>query len=258
MANFVSTISGNPDTYQGTNPFDPSYGQNAENEQQATQGVQQTLGQALLSQMNGQGPNPAGTQLEMGQQANIANAQGMIASQRGLNPALAARMGVNQAASANNQTNLQAALLRQQQQLQAQAQLQGLTGQEQQGNLGQQQLYEQGSLGAQGITAASQLENAKSQTSLIGGAISGGASAGAAAIGAAHGARVPGVPDGRTDSLANDKVPAMLSPGEIVVPNSKAHDPEKAKAFIDHLLGHKEKKETSYGDVLAARRKKAA
>ena len=43
MANFVSTISGNPDTYQGTNPFDPSYGQNAENrwQQAKMQGVQQ-------------------------------------------------------------------------------------------------------------------------------------------------------------------------------------------------------------------------
>jgi hypothetical protein len=34
----------------------------------------------------------------------------------------------------------------------------------------------------------------------------------------------------------------MLSPGEIVIPRSKADDPEAAKAFIDHLLKNKKRK----------------
>jgi spermidine/putrescine-binding protein len=53
----------------------------------------------------------------------------------------------------------------------------------------------------------------------------------------------------------------MLSPGEIVIPRSKAHDPELAKEFIDHLMkedyaqGGKVKEPKSYGSVLAAQQK---
>lgn len=38
-----------------------------------------------------------------------------------------------------------------------------------------------------------------------------------------------------TDSEKNDNVPAMLSPGEIVIPKSFAHDKDLAKAYIDYL-----------------------
>jgi hypothetical protein len=47
----------------------------------------------------------------------------------------------------------------------------------------------------------------------------------------AHGSRVPGVAKVDGDSEKNDTVPALLSPGEIVVPRSAAKDPEKAAAF---------------------------
>jgi hypothetical protein len=38
------------------------------------------------------------------------------------------------------------------------------------------------------------------------------------------------------DSEENDTVPAMLSPGEIVIPKSFAHDPDLSTAFIKHLF----------------------
>jgi hypothetical protein len=49
--------------------------------------------------------------------------------------------------------------------------------------------------------------------------------------GMAYGDKVPGKAEVEGDSYKNDKVPAMLSPGEIVVPRSAAKDPEKAAAF---------------------------
>lgn len=41
------------------------------------------------------------------------------------------------------------------------------------------------------------------------------------------------------DSVKNDTVPAMLSPGEIVIPRSKVNDPKAAKAFVDAILAKK-------------------
>lgn len=46
-----------------------------------------------------------------------------------------------------------------------------------------------------------------------------------------RGGKVPGKAAVKGDSYKNDKVPAVLSPGEIVVPRSKAKDPEKAAKF---------------------------
>ena len=51
----------------------------------------------------------------------------------------------------------------------------------------------------------------------------------------------------------------MLSPGEIVIPRTKAKDPTKAKAFVDEVLKTNKKEsgddEMSYGKVLEAHRK---
>lgn len=53
------------------------------------------------------------------------------------------------------------------------------------------------------------------------------------------------------DSIKNDTVPALLSPGEIVIPRSASDDPEEAHAFLDKIL---KKKIKGYGDVLKAQR----
>lgn len=52
------------------------------------------------------------------------------------------------------------------------------------------------------------------------------------------GGHVPGKAKFKGDTLKNDTVPAMLSPGEMVVPRTIAQsgDPEKAKAFIAALM----------------------
>jgi hypothetical protein len=47
----------------------------------------------------------------------------------------------------------------------------------------------------------------------------------------AYGEKVPGKAEVKGDSLKNDKVPVMLSPGEIVVPRSSAGNPDKAAQF---------------------------
>jgi hypothetical protein len=54
-------------------------------------------------------------------------------------------------------------------------------------------------------------------------------------VGTNHG-RVP------TDSEADDKIPELLSPGEIVIPKSFAHDPDLSKAYINFIHKHKTKK----------------
>jgi hypothetical protein len=58
-------------------------------------------------------------------------------------------------------------------------------------------------------------------------------------FGGATGGRVPGKADVGGNSLKNDKVPAMLSPGEIVIPRSVVNSedaPEKARAFVEAVL----------------------
>lgn len=62
--------------------------------------------------------------------------------------------------------------------------------------------------------------------------------------GMAHGSKVPGKAKVDGDSEKNDTVPALLSPGEIVVPRSAAKDPDKAAAFAKSVAmrGSRKKK----------------
>ena len=48
------------------------------------------------------------------------------------------------------------------------------------------------------------------------------------------GGKVPGVPKVPGDSIKNDTVPAMLSPGEVVLPRSVAQHPERIPTFMEH------------------------
>lgn len=56
---------------------------------------------------------------------------------------------------------------------------------------------------------------------------------------AADGGPVPGRPNVPGDSPRNDKVPAMLSPGEVVVPRSIAPHPDLARQFVAHVMRNK-------------------
>jgi hypothetical protein len=130
---------------------------------------------ALIGQLqtaaNGGGPNPALEQLRETTNANAARTAGAIASQRGINPALAARMAMDAGANANQTAAGQAATLAAQQQIAARSQLaqalqaqaglnlSGLTGT---GNLqnGQNTGIIQNSLGTQGLNQATAAQNA--------------------------------------------------------------------------------------------------
>lgn len=91
-------------------------------EQQAAQtGSSQTaLASQLAQQALGQGPNPALEQLKQTTGQNIQRATGMVASQKGINPALAARVAALAGANANQTAAGQAATQSAQQQIAAQ------------------------------------------------------------------------------------------------------------------------------------------
>lgn len=266
MGSVISGLTGSlgvTSRYSAPTIYDSAVLQDQLNKSAEIYGGQGQLAQALREQMAGVGPNPAQLQYAQNVQNNVANAQGLISSQRGLNPALAARLGASAASDANQRAALNAALLQQQQQLGAQSQLGGLYGQMQAGNLAQQQLYNQSVLGVQGLQQQTSAQNAAINAGVLGGimsGISGGVaktSASGTPVVAAGGGKVPGKANVSGDSQENDVVPAMLSPGEIVIPRSKADDPDKAKAFIDHLLKSGSKKEGGYGKVLEHKRKVA-
>ena len=87
-------------------------------------------------------------------------------------------------------------------------------------------------------TATSQ---GQQQAGIISGVIGGASQVGASALSptpvyAAEGGNVPGMPEVSGDSRRNDKVHALLSPGEVVVPRSIAHNPDRVKQFVSHLL----------------------
>lgn len=93
-------------------------------------GQQGDLASQLRAQSMGEGPNIAALQLKQATDRNAAQAAGQIASQRGMNPALAARLIAQNQAAANQQAAGQAGLLRAQQQLAAQGQLANVYGQQ--------------------------------------------------------------------------------------------------------------------------------
>lgn len=143
---------------------------------------QSLLSDQLQAAANGQGPNPALEQLKQTTQNNINSAAGQVASARGINPALAARMAVDSAGGANQQAAGQAATLSAEQQIAARDALArnlAATGSAQLGQqaTGVQALGTAGglNLGAQGLNAnvASQnanldLESQKAQAGIAG------------------------------------------------------------------------------------------
>lgn len=255
---------------------------------------QNNLAKALLAQSQGQGPNPAQAALNQATGQNVAAQSALMAGQRGaganvgLQSALAARQGAN----TEQQAVGQGATLQAQQELGAQNQLQSLYGQQQAGanqllgissgaqnnqNSGQVANYAQ----MQGINSGVAQSNANSSNQLTGGLINGGAGAAAAFLGAAEGGEVeqsgdivspkgrapilplengggvPGQSPHPGNDIRNDTELALLSKGEAVIPNSvmQSSDPgQKAKEFIDHLRGGKEKAASGYEKVANAKK----
>lgn len=203
MGSFLNNVLGTGNNYQTTpnqagNPYSQGVLQNEVNNQANIYGQQQALGQQLQQQIAGQGPNPAQTQYQQNVQQNIANAQGLLSSQRGLNPALAAKLGSNVAAQSGQQAAAQSALQQQQQQLATTQNYGNLLGQEQQGNLAQQQLYVNPNTAAMQTNAGIAVANQQAGNQLVGGLLGALGSAGAAAAGGgkAHGGMIGGYADG--------------------------------------------------------------
>jgi hypothetical protein len=159
----------------------------------------------LQQQAIGQGPSAAQQMMQNAQQQNVAQAYALAASQNGMNSALAQRMAQQQAVAGNQQIAGQGMAMRAQEQLNAQQQLAGITGQGMNQQLArggqflqqQQQLgelaakYEQMGLSQTQALLMAQLEGRKidagiaqnrytNETSLLGGLLSGAAGIGAA------------------------------------------------------------------------------
>ncbi len=230
-------------------------------------GQQQNLAAQLQQQMLGQGPNLANALLHQANNQNIAQSAGLMASQQGINPALAAKQGANMAGQLGQQSAAQASTNRMQQQLGAQQQLGGVYNQMANQQLGLNQTQEQ-ALGQQNnvnsnMAQANMQGQQKGMSGLLGGA--------ASVLGLANGGMVPehlqamaqhlgyggqlaeagghvaaNNSDQKAevsgDSLKNDKIPAMLSEHEIVIPRevAMAEDaPEKAAEFVAKIKGKK-------------------
>jgi len=99
--------------------------------------------------------------------------------------------------------------------------------------------------------------NPQNVMSMLGGGGEGGGMGSLAMLAAAaRGGKIPGHAKVKGDSPKNDTVPAMLSPGEIVLPKSVVDSPDaesKAAEFVKHIkAGHKP---SSFKDVVSAKRK---
>lgn len=256
MGSVISGIFGTGNNFQantGGQDFGAAIAQQQASLNRAQDG-QLSLAQALQKQASGLGPNPAQAALQQATDRNVKQGAGMIASQKSINPALAQRLIAQNTAESQQQAAGQGALMNAQQQIAAQGQLGGVYS-----NMGQ--LANQ----AQGITqnalaginqsnanvaAANQQANSNIMGGLLGGA---GALLGMKRY---DGGKIDGQAQVPGDHPVNDTVPAMLSPGEIVVPRSKASNPKLAKEFIDQVMSGKDQQtqagdEVTYADVLA-------
>lgn len=254
----------------------PGIQQSAQNVNQVY-GQQQNLAGALQQQMMGQGPNLANALLTQATNQNIAQAAGLTASQTGINPAMAARAAGQQAGQLGQQAAAQGSVNTMQQQLGAQQQLGGLYGQMGQQQLGLNQI-DQTAQAAQntalnansGINGSMAQYNMQGQQKAVSGLLGGGSSV--LGLGLAHGGQIPAHLKGmaqhlgyggalaatgghvqakapeqkaekKGDSLKNDKIPTVLSEGEIVIPRSIAmgeNAAQKAAEFVAKIKGEKD------------------
>lgn len=237
---------------------------------------QAALADALRAQAEGRGLSLAQLQYRQALEGAQAAAASQLASARGLSPAQAQRLMLTQQAGMRAQAASQSAQLRLQEQQAAQAALGNLLGQRRQqellggqlaaglygtaGGLGTQQAIQQAELEQRGAGMAmgigqQERELAQRQSASAMGA---GATAGAALFGAmkARGgaAEVPGKAKFKGDTRSNDTVPALLSPGEIVLPRTVAQSedaPEKAKKFVEAIKKQKRPSPKAYAQALA-------
>lgn len=239
-------------------------------------GEESQIMQALMARAQGKGaPSPAELQQQAALQQQASQAQGMAAAQRGISPALAARQAQQAMGQAGMQAAQQAGVLRAQETMGAQQMALGAAQNQQNRRMMYEQMKQQeadkqigrftGALTAAGSAMAGVPSMFGSEAGVGGqapastgmspkGNVLMAAKGGmvpddihnfAMAIGQhvgsmnmQKGGKVPGIAPVPHDSAENDIVPAMLSPGEIVIPRSIAtKSPEEVAQFIMALRG---------------------
>lgn len=261
---------------------------NALNAQNGIQNQSSVFNQ-LQGVANGTGPNPAQAMLNQQTGNNVAQQAALMAGQRGAgaNVGLLARQAGQQGGAIQQNAVGQGAALQAQQQLGALNQLGGIAGQQVSQQASGLQGYNQAaqqeqqnllnSIAQQNTSnvamqsnqnnANAQIANtnASNQAGLLGGVVGGVGSAlssaglgsagkalGAVAGGLSQGGSVPGQPKVMGDNEKNDTVPAMLSPGEIVIPRSimESEDPISGAAdFVrQELAKHNKSPKKNFDD----------
>jgi hypothetical protein len=247
----------------------------------ALQPQEAAFGKQLAAQAAGTAPSISAGMLQQANDQNLNNQMAAAKSNRAVNPALAQRNLMEQAGQQNQQTAQAAGIQRLQEQQANQGQFANYlnslrsaqNGANQNALAGQQQSNGLGGALLSGIGGALGPVGGMIGSMFGGGGSGSGASAGDAmqmpmeTINAAHGGvipklsgpqsgigqkmrnmksggHVPGQASVSGDSAKNDTVPAMLSPGEVVIPRSvmSAKDPSVAAAkFVQAVLSKKGK-----------------
>lgn len=237
--------------------------QGAQAQQQQLYQQQGALAGQLAETAAGRGPSIADMQNKQATQRNIAAAQSMAASARGVNPALAARMAGDQAAKANQQAAADSMMGKLAEQRSAQEQLSNVYGQQQQGNLARQQMWGQqygqnlqAQMGAQEINAQTAAGNVSAQRGLLG-SIFGG-------LGAAEGGEIEPFMDTSLQPLSGD---SPLESGSAAAPtygpsdfgpkvdldNLDQYDPDKASQMDTSLQPLSEMREPDADMAMAGK-----
>jgi hypothetical protein len=235
----------------------------------ATGEEQRRLAEALRAQAEGRTPSLAAMQYASALEQSQAAAASQLASARGLSPAQAQRLLMTQQSAARAGAAGQSAMMRLQEQQAAQGALANVLMQQRQqsllgastassigaqaGQLGlaQQQMEQQRIIAEQQIRRQ---EEAAMEAGVTG-ALQSATKAGLAFAGktASKGGEIKGRSQYNGDTRSNDTVPALLSPGEIVLPRSVAQDedaPEKSKKFVEAIK--KQKKPAGKASIAAA------
>ena len=240
-----------------------------------TRGQQQQFAQGLQGQAAGTAPSVAQSQLQQAVGAQNQQAASALGSQRGINPALAARLIAQQQAQ-NTQGMAGQAVTAGIQERQAAQQLLGQALAQQRGqDIGQAQSQVQAGLGfgqmanqqmqtvqqaiaaqnqalvgqnqgVQAINAGVAGQNANASNQWGAGLFNAAASAAGVAA-KSQGGEIPGEANVEGDSYENDTVPIMASPGEVVLPRTVAKDPDKAKEFVAMLRKGRKSDDSSEG-----------
>lgn len=247
---------------------------------------QRRLAEALRAQAEGRAPSLAAMQYARALEQSQAAAASQLASARGMSPAAAQRLLLTQQAAARSAAAGKSAEMRLQEQQMAQAGLANLLTQQRQqsllggqvaGGLGQQagQLgLSQQQMEQQRLLAEQELRMRQQQNTergiatgvgavaggILGSVIPGAGTVAGATLGAkigssfAKGGEIKGSAKFNGDTRTNDTVPALLSPGEIVLPRSVAQSedaPEKSKKFVEAIKSRKKTGKESLATALS-------